>query len=208
MNLRKRLEGLPLLDEDRYLPQKRFLGLLGTGDGGCVASRGNMALRGRYLWDLKDWIDRKWMHVYTAGLPDLEEMMAAKQLALTGGRPPPLPLVREVEVRRVMRWKWKKGALSVTVADTVLAMFLQTIPQTNSQKRIYLSTSILFTFKIFLFSFFPTLFCRLPGRQGRKLWRRCRLPPCAAAGAGRKWGRRRCQEPCKRSGPWSCAARK
>jgi hypothetical protein len=88
VNLRKRLEGQPLLPSDRYLPQERFLGLLGTGDGGCVASRGNMALQGRYLWDLKDWIDRKWMHVYSDGLPDLEEMMAKKQ----GGRPE-LPLV-------------------------------------------------------------------------------------------------------------------
>jgi len=42
-----------------------FLGLLGTGDGNCIASKGSMALEGRYLWELKDWIDRKWMHVYT-----------------------------------------------------------------------------------------------------------------------------------------------
>jgi hypothetical protein len=34
-----------------------------------------MALEGRYLWDLKDWIDRKWMFNYTTGLPDMEDMM-------------------------------------------------------------------------------------------------------------------------------------
>jgi selenide,water dikinase len=74
VNLRKRLEGDRKLDA--YVPQVAFLGLLGLGDGGCVASRGRMALQGTDLWALKDWIDRKWMHVYTAGLPDMAAMHA------------------------------------------------------------------------------------------------------------------------------------
>lgn len=56
----------------RHLPQKSFLGLLGTGDGRAVASRGLLAIEGKWLWDLKDWIDRKWMWQYTGGLPSLD----------------------------------------------------------------------------------------------------------------------------------------
>lgn len=41
------LQGGILGVEDEYIPQSLFLGLLGTGDGGCVASRGCMALEGR-----------------------------------------------------------------------------------------------------------------------------------------------------------------
>ena len=33
--------------------QREFLGIIGTGDGGAVASRGALALEGDYLWDLK-----------------------------------------------------------------------------------------------------------------------------------------------------------
>ena len=88
LNLKKRLEGglfvtvgpdqnnPPGNAGDQYLPQSEFLGLIGTGDGGCVASKGQMAVESRAFWDLKDWIDRKWMWNYTVGLPDMEEMMA------------------------------------------------------------------------------------------------------------------------------------
>eukprot|EP00635_Sarcinochrysidales_sp_CCMP3193_P000147 CAMPEP_0118906418 /NCGR_PEP_ID=MMETSP1166-20130328/10139_1 /TAXON_ID=1104430 /ORGANISM="Chrysoreinhardia sp, Strain CCMP3193" /LENGTH=1012 /DNA_ID=CAMNT_0006845727 /DNA_START=18 /DNA_END=3056 /DNA_ORIENTATION=- len=54
-----------------HFPQKSFLGLVGLGDGDCVASRGLLAFQAPWLWDLKDWIDRKWMWQYTHGLPDL-----------------------------------------------------------------------------------------------------------------------------------------
>ena len=54
-----------------YEPQSRFLGIIGTGDPDlAVASKGLMALKGEtWLWQLKDWIDRKWMAGYTSGLP-------------------------------------------------------------------------------------------------------------------------------------------
>ena len=64
-NLRHRLRGEPTLP---FTPQSTFLGLIGAGDGQCVASRGRMALEGRWLWNLKDWIDRTWMHGYQDGL--------------------------------------------------------------------------------------------------------------------------------------------
>ena len=66
LNLKKRLEGLKLDGAtDRYVPQTSFMGLIGTGDGGCFASKGRMALEGKCLWELKDWVDWRWMHVYS-----------------------------------------------------------------------------------------------------------------------------------------------
>ena len=34
-----------------------------------LAHEGSFVLEGKYLWDLKDWIDRKWMWAYTDGIP-------------------------------------------------------------------------------------------------------------------------------------------
>ena len=95
-NLRAKLLGKPL---EPFEPQSRFLGLIGTGgcatatpppplaaaapahppppsrpapspgDGGCVASKGPLCLDAKWLWGLKDWIDRTWMAAYTTGLP-------------------------------------------------------------------------------------------------------------------------------------------
>ena len=67
-NLRAKLLGKPLVP---FAPQRRFLGLIGAGDGNCVASSGPMALEGRWLWELKDWIDRFWMAQYSSALPDM-----------------------------------------------------------------------------------------------------------------------------------------
>ena len=81
-NLRHSLLGRPL---QPFTPQSSFLGLIGCGDGECVASRGRMALEGAWLWTLKDWIDRNWMHGYQDGLPSMEQMAAAQQKAGGGG---------------------------------------------------------------------------------------------------------------------------
>lgn len=67
-NVRATLNGEKLLT---YWPQGSFLGLLGLGDGSCICSRGDLAIEGRWLWELKDWIDRRWMWNYTGGLPEM-----------------------------------------------------------------------------------------------------------------------------------------
>jgi selenide,water dikinase len=60
-NLRRALAGEPLKP---YTPQRRYLAILGTGDGRAVATRGGWAIEGRWVWRWKDHIDRKWMRMY------------------------------------------------------------------------------------------------------------------------------------------------
>jgi len=47
-----------------FVPQPRYLSILGTGDGHAVATRGAWAIEGRWVWWWKDYIDRKWMRMY------------------------------------------------------------------------------------------------------------------------------------------------
>jgi len=75
-NLRRKLAGQELV---AYEPQSRFLGIIGTGSKeSCVASKGTMCLQGAYLWQLKDWIDRKWMADYTTALAEKKKAMMDK----------------------------------------------------------------------------------------------------------------------------------
>lgn len=47
-----------------YRPQKRYLSLIGTGDGSAVASYGGLGWRSRGLWRMKEFIDRAFMRQF------------------------------------------------------------------------------------------------------------------------------------------------
>jgi selenide,water dikinase len=47
-----------------FVPQSRYLALIGTGDGRALATRGGWAIAGAWVWRWKDWIDRRWMASY------------------------------------------------------------------------------------------------------------------------------------------------
>jgi selenide,water dikinase len=68
-NLRLRARGLA---PRPWHPQRRHLALISTGEPYAVASRGALALEGRWLWTAKDWIDRRWMRMYQ----DVDRMVA------------------------------------------------------------------------------------------------------------------------------------
>lgn len=62
LNLRRTLQGEVLTP---FKLPMRFLSLIGTGDCRAVGSRGELAFEGKWVWWLKDWIDRRWMRQYT-----------------------------------------------------------------------------------------------------------------------------------------------
>ncbi len=54
-----------------YAPQRRYLALLSTANGRAIASWGGWALEGRWLWRLKDRIDRAFVRRFVIAGPSL-----------------------------------------------------------------------------------------------------------------------------------------
>jgi len=78
-NLRRRAGNQTLKP---WRPQRRHLALISTGERYAVASRGRFKAEGRWVWRVKDWIDRRWMRAYR----DVDRMaarMAARPPAAT-----------------------------------------------------------------------------------------------------------------------------
>ncbi|WP_446352242.1 selenide, water dikinase SelD [Coleofasciculus sp. A1-SPW-01] len=67
-NLRRFVQGKAL---HPYKPQRRYLSLIGTGDGSAIASWGSFGWHSRLLWRWKDHIDRKFMWQFR-DLPEME----------------------------------------------------------------------------------------------------------------------------------------
>jgi selenide, water dikinase len=61
-NLRRSARGQPLLP---WKPQKEALVILGLGNDKAIAWRNGLAVSGNLVWRAKDWIDRRWMRMYT-----------------------------------------------------------------------------------------------------------------------------------------------
>jgi selenide,water dikinase len=57
-NLRLALQGR---EPQPFVPQQRFLVILSAGERYAIATKGNYAVEGRWVWSWKDWIDRRFM---------------------------------------------------------------------------------------------------------------------------------------------------
>lgn len=73
-NLAKAVQGLPLsAANSRFKAQRSFLTLIGLGSvdaPDAIATKGIFALQGRRFWQLKNWIDRRFMERYNR-LPEM-----------------------------------------------------------------------------------------------------------------------------------------
>src|SRR5262245_30674590 len=79
-NLRRACRGESL---EAYRPQRHHLALISTGDKYAVASRGRWHAKGKAVWKLKNWIDRRWMRMYQ----DLESMGPMRTPPRNGAEP-------------------------------------------------------------------------------------------------------------------------
>jgi selenide,water dikinase len=75
-----------------FAPQRRYLSIIGTGDGHAVATRGSWAIEGAWAWRWKDHIDRKWMRMYR------EPPARPMQMVST----PPDPALADAEAKRLL----------------------------------------------------------------------------------------------------------
>ena len=115
-NLRRALLGQPLR---RYRPQRRSLSLISTGGRHAVASRGGLALDGRWVWRWKDWIDRRFVRKYQV-LPAMKEPAA-----------PVLPagLADEQTIAALSSLAMRCGGCGAKIGATVLARALGRLEQ-------------------------------------------------------------------------------
>ena len=110
-NLRRALLDEPL---EPFVPQRRFLGLISTGDRYAIASRGRFSLEGRWVWKWKDWIDRRFMEKYN-DLPAMEERAAIDV---------PAVLSTEETLREISTVAMRCGGCGAKVGATVLERVL------------------------------------------------------------------------------------
>jgi selenide,water dikinase len=89
-NLRRALLGQP---PRPFVPQRRYLSILGTGDGHAVATRNGFAVEGAWVWRWKDHIDRKWMRMYREP--------PAKPMQMNSTTPPD-PALADAEAKRLL----------------------------------------------------------------------------------------------------------
>ena len=99
-----------------FSPQRSALAMLNLGDGGAIASRGELFFQGRWVWRLKHWIDQRFLRKYR----DLPQMQP--ELGIARG------LLERREERELRAHAMRCGGCGAKVAGSVLEEVLASIP--------------------------------------------------------------------------------
>ncbi len=121
-NLRRYLRGQPL---KAFTPQKNFLGLISTGDQYAVASRGGWSMEGKWLWAIKDWIDRRFMENFS----DLPEMTTDNEAAFD------TQLADADAIKELSVIAMRCGGCGAKVGSTVLSRVVNRLTDENPTQR-------------------------------------------------------------------------
>jgi selenide,water dikinase len=105
----------------KYRAQKRFLGLVSTGNPYAVASYGNWSAESAGLWRIKDWIDRRFMRNF-GELPEMDEDTAPQ---LASG------VADQEAIRELSAIAMRCGGCGAKVGATVLSRVMQRLPETR-----------------------------------------------------------------------------
>ncbi|HEY9751005.1 MAG TPA: selenide, water dikinase SelD, partial [Allocoleopsis sp.] len=125
-NLRRTLLGQPLKP---YIPQKRYLSLIGTSEdsdsnqhNAAIASWGSLGWQSPWLWQLKDRIDRRFMDRFNQ-LPEMRQQAVSRPVAEQ------LLPDSQSRIQNLMRC----GGCGAKVGSSVLERVLQRIQQDYPQ---------------------------------------------------------------------------
>ena len=114
-NLRRALRGLSLKP---FVPQRRYLSLISTGDRNAVATRGGaLVFEGDWVWRWKDWIDRRFMRKFS----DLPDMVDDSRIELPSG------VAGDDALKELSAIAMRCGGCGAKVGATVLARVMNDI---------------------------------------------------------------------------------
>ncbi len=102
-----------------YRAQRRFLGLISTGDQYAVASYGGWSHESAWLWQVKDWIDRRFMRKFSE-LPEMDQEQAPQ---LAAG------VADSDAIRELSAIAMRCGGCGAKVGATVLSRVMQRLPE-------------------------------------------------------------------------------
>ncbi len=119
-NIRRALTNRPL---KRHVPQIDFLSLISTGNQYAIASRGNFAWQGAWVWKLKDHIDRKFMRKYS-DLPEMEDKQNSESKS---------ELIDEHIVKDISAIAMRCGGCGAKVGSNVLSRVVNQLSAVNRE---------------------------------------------------------------------------
>lgn len=126
-NLIAHLLSQPLTE---HIPQVNFLGLISTGDKYAVASRGRWALEGRFLWTLKDKIDRSFMKKFS----ELPQMNGNRSILDATEPSDPTKFGSPAIVSFSQPHTMRCGGCGSKVGSTVLARVLSDVRKRSAER--------------------------------------------------------------------------
>lgn len=102
-----------------YRAQKNFLGLISTGNKYAIASRGKWSAQGAWLWQVKDWIDRRFMQKYS----DLPEMQEDTKPQYAAG------IADKTAIKELSTIAMRCGGCGAKVGSSILTRVMQRLPE-------------------------------------------------------------------------------
>jgi selenide, water dikinase len=115
-NLRRSVADSPL---SQYKPQRSWLALISTGDQFAVASRGALGFSGAWVWQWKDWIDRRFMRRFSEFPPMAQSSTAQPEAQL--------PLSKEESLQAISAVAMRCGGCGAKVGASVLSRALSSL---------------------------------------------------------------------------------
>jgi selenide, water dikinase len=119
-NLRRAVEGTTL---QAYRPQTRWLALISTGDQYAVASRAWLGFAGSWVWQWKDWIDKRFMRKFQ----DFPAMDAHAPKPVSSNAPNSVKLTNEESLQAISAIAMRCGGCGAKVGATVLSRALSNL---------------------------------------------------------------------------------